>query len=111
MTGGVVYLRHDSSLGLTEHSKRRIAKGANVTLQPLSKNGVQDVTELLLDYIRVLNEHEQYEEVALLTPLFDDMQQQFLKSSRKKSRLIHLSQQSDMPNFHLQEKIDEVHFS
>lgn len=62
------------------------------------------MTELLLDYIRVLNEHEQYEEVALLTPLFDDMQQQFLKSSRKKSRPIHLSQQSDMPNFHLQEK-------
>lgn len=72
---------------------------------------MQDVTELLLDYIRVLNEHEQYEEVALLTPLFDDMQQQFFEIIPKKSRLIHLSQQSDMPNFHLQEKIDEVHFS
>ncbi len=72
---------------------------------------MQDVTELLLDYIRVLNEHEQYEEVALLTPLLDDMQQQFFEIIPKKSRLIHLSQQSDMPNFHLQEKIDEVHFS
>lgn len=43
------------------------------------------MTELLLDYIRVLNEHEQYEEVALLTPLLDDMPQQFLKSSRKRA--------------------------
>ena len=37
MTGGVVYLRRDSNLGLTEQVKRRIAKGANVTLQPISK--------------------------------------------------------------------------
>lgn len=87
MTGGVVYLRHDSNLGLTEKAlKRRIAKGANVTLQSISKNGVQDVTELLLDYIRVLNEHEQYEEVALLTPLLDDMQQQFFEIIPKKEQ-------------------------
>ena len=84
MTGGVVYLRHDSNLGLTEQAlKRRIAKGANVTLQSIRKNGLKDVTELLLDYIRVLNEHEQYEEVALLTPLLDDIQNQFLKLSQK----------------------------
>ncbi|PGC51654.1 glutamate synthase [Bacillus toyonensis] len=87
MTGGVVYLRHDSNLGLTEKAlKRRIAKGANVTLQSISKNGVQDVTELLLDYIGVLNEHEQYEEVALLTPLLDDMQQQFFEIIPKKEQ-------------------------
>ncbi|MDR4458625.1 hypothetical protein, partial [Bacillus tropicus] len=56
-TGGVVYLRNDSRVGLTEQAlKRRHAKGANVTLQPISKNGVQDVTGLLLTYIRVLNE-------------------------------------------------------
>ncbi len=47
---------------------------------------MQDVTELLLDYIRVLNEHEQYEEVALLTPLFDDMQQQFFEIIPKKEQ-------------------------
>ena len=86
MTGGVVYLRHDSNLGLTEQAlKRRIAKGANVTLQPISKNGLKDVTELLLDYIRVLNEHEQYEEVALLTALLDDIQNQFLRLSLKRT--------------------------
>ncbi|HDR4896959.1 glutamate synthase-related protein [Bacillus cereus] len=87
MTGGVVYLRHDSNLGLTEQAlKRRIAKGANVTLQPISKNGLKDVTELLLDYIRVLNEHEQYEEVALLTPLLDDIQNQFFEIIPKKEQ-------------------------
>ncbi|MDA2462741.1 glutamate synthase-related protein [Bacillus cereus group sp. MYBK65-1] len=87
MTGGVVYLRHDSNLGLTEQAlKRRIAKGANVTLQSISKNGLKDVTELLLDYIRVLNEHEQYEEVALLTALLDDIQNQFFEIIPKKEQ-------------------------
>ncbi|MDZ4579819.1 glutamate synthase-related protein [Bacillus cereus] len=87
MTGGVVYLRRDSNLGLTEQAlKRRIAKGANVTLQPISKNGLKDVTELLLDYIRVLNEHEQYEEVALLTPLLDDIQNKFFEIIPKKEQ-------------------------
>lgn len=46
---------------------------------------MKDVTELLLDYIRVLNEHEQYEEVALLTALLDDIQNQFLRLSRKRT--------------------------
>ncbi|MED1565711.1 glutamate synthase-related protein [Bacillus paramycoides] len=87
MTGGVVYLRHEPNLGLTELAlKRRIAKGANVTLQPISKNGVQNVNQLLLDYIRVLNEHEQYEEVALLTPLLDDIQLHFYEIIPKKEQ-------------------------
>ncbi len=50
----------------------------------LVKNGLKDVTELLLDYIRVLNEHEQYEEVALLTPLLDNIQNQFFEIIPKK---------------------------
>lgn len=38
MTGGVVYLRHDSSLGLTEQAlKRRIAKGAMLHCNQLVK--------------------------------------------------------------------------
>ncbi|WJE53271.1 glutamate synthase-related protein [Bacillus cereus] len=87
MTGGVVYLRHQPELGLTESAlRRRIAKGANVTLRPLSKNGKSDITELLLDYIRVLNEHEQYEEVALLTPLLDDIQLHFYEIIPKKEQ-------------------------
>lgn len=61
---------------------------------------MKDVTELLLDYIRVLNEHEQYEEVALLTALLDDIQNQFFEIIPKKNRQTHLSQQSKMSNFH-----------
>ncbi|PEZ08662.1 glutamate synthase [Bacillus sp. AFS018417] len=78
MTGGVVYLRHQPNLGLTEQAlERRIAKGANVTLRPLSKTGESDVNELLSDYLRVLKEHEQYEEVALLSPLLIDLDSHF----------------------------------
>lgn len=55
-------------------------------MQPISKNGLQDVNELLLDYIRVLNEHEQYEEVALLTPLLDDIQVHFYEIIPKKEQ-------------------------
>lgn len=106
MTGGVVYLHHEPNLGLTEHAlKRRIAKGANVTLQPISKNGLQDVNELLLDYIRVLNEHEQYEEVALLTPLLDDIQLHFYEIIPKKNRRIHLFQLNDMYNIYFHKKL------
>jgi len=47
---------------------------------------LKDVTELLLDYIRVLNEHEQYEEVALLTALLDDIQNQFFEIIPKKEQ-------------------------
>ncbi|MDM5186986.1 glutamate synthase-related protein [Bacillus sp. DX4.1] len=87
MTGGVVYLRHQPELGLTESAlQKRIAKGANVTLRPLSKNGKSDVTELLLDYIRVLNEHEQFEEVAFLTPLLDDIPLHFYEVIPKREQ-------------------------
>ncbi|CAM4338146.1 glutamate synthase [Bacillus manliponensis] len=87
MTGGVVYLRHKPELGLTEAAlKRRIAKGANVTLQPLSSAGITNVSELLLDYIRVLNEHEQYEEIALLNPLLDDVHAHFYEIIPKKEQ-------------------------
>ncbi|HDX9589923.1 TPA: glutamate synthase [Bacillus pseudomycoides] len=78
MTGGVVYLRHHPDFGLTEQSlRRRIAKGANVTLRPLSKIGESNVKELLLDYIRILNEHEQYEEALLLSPLLTNLNAHF----------------------------------
>lgn len=78
MTGGVVYLRHHPDFGLTEQSlRRRIAKGANVTLRPLSEIGESDVKELLLDYLRILKEHEQYEEALLLSPLLTNLNSHF----------------------------------
>lgn len=80
MTGGVVYLRHQPEMGLTEEAlHRRIAKGANVTVKQLSQKGMADVTELLLDYIRILTDHEQYEEVSIISSLLDDVKNSFLE--------------------------------
>lgn len=78
MTGGAIYLRHQPKMGLTEEALRnRIAKGANVTLQSLSAKGTAEVTEMLLDYIRILTEHEQYEEVSVVSALLDDIGSHF----------------------------------
>ncbi len=55
MTGGTVYLRRDDSVGLTESAlRRRIAKGAKVTLLPLDGKGKADVAELLSLYQKEL---------------------------------------------------------
>ncbi|MFB9759473.1 glutamate synthase-related protein [Ectobacillus funiculus] len=80
MTGGVVYLRHQPEMGLTEAAiRRRIAKGASVTVQTLSSKGVADVTEMLTDYIRILNAHEQYEEATIISSLLDDIKNSFFE--------------------------------
>ncbi len=55
MTGGSVYLRYDPSVGLTEQAlRRRIAKGAKVTLTLLDAQGEADVSELLQAYHKEL---------------------------------------------------------
>ncbi|RIV28259.1 glutamate synthase [Alicyclobacillaceae bacterium I2511] len=55
MTGGAVYLRYNPSVGLTEQAlRRRIAKGAKVTLTHLDTQGVADVLELLQNYHKEL---------------------------------------------------------
>lgn len=80
MTGGAVYLRHDPSVGLTkERLSKRIAKGAKVSITPLSKKGLADVTELLTSYIEVLKNHGQDEEVELLLPLLQNPTENFLQ--------------------------------
>ncbi|MFX3623310.1 MAG: glutamate synthase-related protein [Ectobacillus sp.] len=87
MTGGVVYLRHQPEMGLTKEAvERRIAKGANVTIQKPSAKGIADITELLLDYIRVLTEHEQYEEAGIVSSLLDDIEQNFFEVIPKKEQ-------------------------
>ncbi len=60
MSGGVVYLRHAPELGLDDAAlRRRLAKGANVVVLPLSAQGVTDVRELLGDYHQALVKSEQ----------------------------------------------------
>ncbi len=87
MTGGVVYVRHQPDMGLTiDAIKRRVAKGANVSISKLSQKGKEDVTELLIDYIRVLTEHEQYDEVNVISALLDDLENNFVEINPAKEQ-------------------------
>ncbi|WP_416151951.1 glutamate synthase-related protein [Salipaludibacillus sp. HK11] len=73
MTGGVVYLRHDEEMGLTEKLMRsRIAKGAKVGIESLSEEGISDVVELLTLYRDELAALNQNDEVALVDKLLED---------------------------------------
>ncbi len=80
MTGGVVYLRHQPEMGLTKAAlERRIAKGAQVRLEPLNERGKSDVQELLSKYIELLKEHGQHEEVQSLQPLLEKPENHFFQ--------------------------------
>ncbi|KAA0544960.1 glutamate synthase [Bacillus sp. BGMRC 2118] len=80
MTGGAVYLRQDSSVGLTkEKLTSRLAKGAKVTITHLSKKGLEDVHDLLTSYVQVLKDHEQWEEVIYIESLLQEPEKNFLQ--------------------------------
>jgi glutamate synthase (NADPH/NADH) large chain len=86
MTGGVVYLRLDRSLGLDEHALgRRLAKGAEVVLEPVSgPEDERNLRELLGRYISVLGAHEQKEEAERMRQLLHEWQTSFMKVGPKK---------------------------
>ncbi|MCP8617972.1 glutamate synthase-related protein [Salirhabdus salicampi] len=80
MTGGVVYLRHQPEMGLTEEAlQKRIAKGAKVSIEPLNETGHKDVEELLSIYIEQLKESDQAEEAQELEALLQDLNKHFLQ--------------------------------
>ncbi|WP_102347634.1 glutamate synthase-related protein [Bacillus sp. Marseille-P3661] len=80
MTGGAVYLRHQPEMGLTKDAlQRRIAKGAVVSIQPLSKKGIEDVKELLTNYIEQLKAHNQDEEAKEVSALLENTEANFLE--------------------------------
>ncbi|CAB3391934.1 Glutamate synthase [Kyrpidia spormannii] len=88
MTGGVVYLRVQPEMGLTEEAlKRRIAKGAKVSMQPLDPEGKRDVEELLHLYLRELVRTKQYEEADTVRRLLDHSENHFvmIKPSRQQT--------------------------
>ncbi|PWI59046.1 glutamate synthase-related protein [Sulfoacidibacillus thermotolerans] len=79
MTGGVVYLRVDPAMGLTiEALKRRLAKGAKVTLSPLNNTGVQDVQELISIYQKELVRSGQQREAERLHSLLSNPREHFV---------------------------------
>jgi glutamate synthase (NADPH) large chain len=80
MTGGVVYLRHQPEMGLTiDLLKNRIAKGAKVSVTPLSSKGLADVEDLLNTYISLLVGNGQVEEAAKLKSLLENLNEHFLQ--------------------------------
>ncbi|PLR95406.1 glutamate synthase-related protein [Bacillus sp. T33-2] len=80
MTGGVVYLRHQPEMGLTKEAiKRRIAKGANVSIENLSDKGKADVQELLGNYTALLKNNGHEAEAAELSALLDYPEDHFLQ--------------------------------
>ena len=80
MTGGVVYLRQQPDSGLTPAAiQRRIANGANVSIEPLSTTGLKDIAELLGKYVQLLKEQDQAEEAASLEGLLQNPAHHFLQ--------------------------------
>ncbi|WP_394237931.1 glutamate synthase-related protein [Niallia oryzisoli] len=80
MTGGVVYVRHQPEMGLTKEAiSRRIAKGAKVSIAPLSETGISDIEELLGQYSEMLANQGQMEEADLLKQLLEDPENHFLQ--------------------------------
>lgn len=82
MTGGVIYLRLQPEMGLDEEAlKRRIAKGAKVSIQSLSEKGVEDVKELLSAYIEELRNTDQEDTAARIEELLQDLSKNFVMLS------------------------------
>jgi len=86
MTGGVVYLKLDETMGLDEDAlKRRLAKGAEVMIEPVSaEEDEQNLTELLTSYINLLTSQEQKEDADWVRGLLRDWQSWFVKAVPRK---------------------------
>ena len=78
MTGGVVYqcLYPEYDFG-QDNIKRRLARGANVVITPVSDQGIKDVQELLEPYILELEKSLQMEEAAIVKDILDHAQTRF----------------------------------
>jgi glutamate synthase (NADPH/NADH) large chain len=80
MTGGVVYLKLDELMGLDESAlERRLAKGAEVTIEPVGVEDEKNIREMLTSYISVLTAHEQKEEADVIRGLLREWQSSFVK--------------------------------
>ncbi|SFI57957.1 glutamate synthase-related protein [Thermoflavimicrobium dichotomicum] len=80
MTGGVVYLRLQPEMGLDESAiRRRIAKAAKVTLEPLSSKGISDLTELLGAYHEELIQAGQTKQAEKIESLLQNLEKHFIQ--------------------------------
>lgn len=79
MTGGVVYLRLQPEMGLDEAAlRRRIAKGAKVSLLKLDLQGKRDIVELLGTYVKELRKSGQDGEADQVEALLEHPENHFM---------------------------------
>lgn len=79
MTGGVVYVRVQPEMGLDEAAiRRRIAKGAKVSLMKLDMQGKRDIEELLGHYVKELRKSGQEDEASIVERLLAYSENHFL---------------------------------
>ncbi len=80
MTGGVIYQRIVPELGLDINAlKRRIAKGANISILPIDSKGIDDINELLNLYIQELTKFNQHENAKKLVNILSDVKSHFVQ--------------------------------
>ena len=80
MTGGVLYIRLQPDLGFDEPAlRRRIARGADVVIQPVAPEDGGSLDELLRTYADELMQNHQRQEAERVLALLADWKQQFVK--------------------------------
>jgi glutamate synthase (NADPH/NADH) large chain len=80
MSGGVVYLRVQPEMGLTQEAlQRRLAKGARVKLMPLHEKGKKDIAELLGAYCEELEATEQHAKAEQIRNLIAEPDKHFIR--------------------------------
>ena len=79
MTGGVIYQCLYPEFNFTKESiERRLARGANVSIKKLSKEGLEDLKELLDIYIRELRNNFQEDEAKEVEALLGEANKRFV---------------------------------
>lgn len=80
MTGGVIYQCLYPEFGFTKASlKRRLAKGADVSIHPIDDKGLSDIKELLEGYIKRLEMSLQTEEAMAVRQLLNEAKERFVR--------------------------------
>ncbi len=82
MTGGVVYQHLSPEMGYTfDAVKRRVAKGAHVTLKPIDEDDVPQIQALLTHYVEALERTDQHLDAARIRALTQDvvLKRRFIK--------------------------------
>jgi glutamate synthase (NADPH/NADH) large chain len=80
MTGGVVYIRLRPELNFDEAAiKRRLAKGAAVSIKPVDQNDYNHLWEMLCEYRAILSDANQHETADAIDALLQRWDKEFVK--------------------------------